>query len=368
MNAGLIRARALVTKELRTVLRDSQSRRLLIAPVIVQLVLFPSAATLEVKNNALAIFDEDGGALTQEIIQRLTHTPAFSKVIKVGSDAQARDELEHQNVVAVLRFGPRFSADALRGQPQPIQALLDGRKSNATQIALGYVTQVVQDVPITASIGTAPSPMTVRHWYNPNLDYYRFIIPSLVAIITTISALVVTAMSVTREREQGTLDQLLVSPLTPSLIFFGKAAPAIIIAMVQGTIILCGGVLIYGVQFQGSLPLLYASMIAYIAALAGIGLMISSFCSTQQQAFLGVFTFIMPGILLSGYVTPVDNMPRWLQTLTQGNPLTHFIVIVRGLYLKAMEFHDFALHVAALAAIAFVTTSVALIVFRRRLA
>ncbi len=147
-----------------------------------------------------------------------------------------------------------------------------------------------------------------------------------------------------------------------------RRAPALLIASVQGTIILLGGVLIYRIPFQGSLALLYLSMIAYIAALAGIGLMISSFCSTQQQAFLGVFSFVMPGILLSGYVSPVDNMPMWLQRATLANPLTHFIIIVRGLYLKAMQWHDFAWHVGALLAIAVVTTSVALIVFKRRLA
>ncbi|HSI02938.1 MAG: ABC transporter permease [Myxococcota bacterium] len=369
MSPGFIRAKALIKKELRAVLRDPQSRRMLIGPVILQLVLFPAAATREVKNNVVAIYDEDGGAVTAEITQRLTQTPAFSKVVRVGSDQEARAIIERQDAIAVLRFGPRFSAAVAEGRPEPVQAVLDGRRSSAAQIAVGYVGEVLAGIPLKQTQASASGGgLFVRHWFNPNLEYFRFIVPSLVAIITTLSALIVTAMSVSREREQGTLEQLLVSPLTPSLIFFGKAVPALFIAAAQATIILSGGVFIYGIPFQGALGLLYLCMVAYVAALAGIGLLISSFASTQQQAFLGTFCFVMPAILISGYISPVDNMPSWLRTVAQGNPLLHFIVIVKGLYLKAAPFSDLVGHVGALMLIACVTTAAALLVFRRRLA
>ncbi len=368
MSPGFIRAKALIKKEMRAVLRDPQSRRLLIGPVILQLVLFPAAATREVKNNVLAVYDEDGGAVTAEITQRLTQTPAFSKVVRVGSDEEARAIIERQDAIAVLRFGPRFSAAVAEGRPEPVQAVLDGRRSSAAQIAVGYVGEVLSGIPLKQTQATLSGGLAVRHWFNPNLEYFRFIVPSLVAIITTLSALIVTAMSVSREREQGTLEQLLVSPLTPPLIFFGKAVPALFIAAAQATIILAGGVLVYGIPFQGALGLLYLCMIAYVAALAGIGLLISSFAATQQQAFLATFCFVMPAVLISGYISPVDNMPGWLQSVAQGNPLLHFIVIVKALYLKAAPFDEFAGHVGALVVIACTTTAVALLVFRRRLA
>lgn len=368
MSPGLIRARALIKKELRAVLRDPQSRRILIVPVVLQLVLFPNAATREVKNNTLVVHDEDGGAASAEIIQRLTHTPAFSRVVRVVSDGEARRLIERQDAIAILHFGPRFSASIAEGHPEPAQAILDGRRSSAAQIVVAYIGEVLAGVPLDRTTVHETAGLVIRNWFNPNLEYFRFIVPSLVAIITTLSALIVTAMSVSREREQGTLEQLLVSPLTPPLIFLGKAAPALIIAAIQASIILAGGVFIYGIPFQGSLATLYGCMIAYVAALAGIGLLISSFASTQQQSFLATFCFVMPAILVSGYISPLDNMPGWLQVLAQGNPLVHFIVIVKALYLKAAPFSDFAGHVGALIIIAVTTTSVALLVFRRRLA
>lgn len=367
MNATAIRLAALVKKELQAILGDTQSLRLLIMPVILQLLVFPFAATLEVKNNTLAVLDEDGGAMTAEVIQRLTQTPAFSKIVRLHGDAEARAILDRQDALLVLRFGPRFSRSAERGAPEPIQAILDGRRSNSAQIAMSYVQQVLEGVPVASAVARPTGALAVRHWYNPNLDYFRFIVPSLVAMITTLSALIVTAMSVAREREQGTLDQLLVSPLTPPLIFLGKAVPALVVAMIQASIILAGGVFGYGIPFHGSLLLLYLCMVAYVFALVGIGLFISSLCATQQQAFLGVFFFVMPAILLSGYVSPIDNMPSWLQTATWANPVRHFIVITKGVYLKGAIFTDFAVNVVALLVIGAVTSSVALGVFQRRL-
>ncbi len=371
MSPSLIRLSALILKELQAIVGDKLSLRMLIIPVILQLVLFPFAATLEIKNNTLAIFDEDGGATTHEIVQRLTQTPAFSRIISVHSEREMTAVIDNQEALAVLRFSPSFSQSVKLGKPEPIQMVLDGRRSNSGQIAVSYVQQVLAGVQASAQVSSAPvasrGGLAVRHWYNINLEYFRFIVPSLVAMITTISALIVTAMSVAREREEGTLDQLLVSPLTPSYIFVGKAVPALVVACAQASVILAAGVFIYGIPFQGSLLLLYACMTAYVAALVGVGLFISSLCTTQQQAFLGVFFFVMPAVVLSGYVTPVDNMPPWLETLTWANPVRHFIEITKGIYLKGAVFADISAYVAALAVIGLVTATSALVVFNRRL-
>ncbi len=375
MTPALVRLLALVQKEMLAIFGDRQSLRLLIMPVILQVLLFPFAATLEVKNNTLAFVDEDGGVVTDEILQRLTHTPAFTRVVRLRSEDEAQAWIDRQEALLVLRFGPRFSEAARAGEAAPIQVILDGRRSNSGQIALSYVQSVIAGVSTTTDAGgvaavvstVADGPIAVRNWYNPNLEYFRFILPSLVAIITTLSALIVTAMSVAREREQGTLDQLLVSPLTPSLIFLGKAVPAFFAAGLQATIILAAGVYGYGVAFQGSLLLLYGCMATYVFALVGVGLFISSFCSTQQQAFLAVFLFMMPAVLLSGYVTPIDNMPPALQVGTWANPIRHFVFVSKSVYLKGAVLADCTPSVIALLAIGAVTSAAALVVFRRRL-
>jgi ABC-2 type transport system permease protein len=370
VNITIIRLKTLIQKELRMIFGDRQSLRLMIMPVIMQLLLFPFAATLEVKSNAIAILDQDGGRISSEIKQRLSNTPSFKKVFFPVSDAEARDLVNRQSVLLLLRIDPRFSESVASGKPLPIQAIIDGRRSNSGQIAISYVQQILAGIGLKnqsiVSV-TNRSPITVRHWYNVNLDYYRFVVPSLVAIMTTLSALIVTALSVAREREQGTLDQLLVSPLKPRDIFIGKAIPALFVAAMQATIILAGGILGYGIAFQGSFLLLYGCLIAYVAALVGVGLFLSSLCQTQQQAFLGVFIFMMPSILLSGYVTPIDNMPHWMQIATWANPVRHFILIVKSVYLKGATLGDFYPNVLALLAIAVVTGGVGLTVFKRSL-
>ena len=329
------RIRTLIVKELQALLRDRQGRLLLVVPVLLQLAVFPFASTLEVKNNTLAILNQDTGKESVELIQRLSRAEAFTEIIYVHSDGELRQVIERQKALLVLRFGPDFSRGLNRGAV--IQAILDGRRSNSAQIALGYIRQILVDYLGERGLArnqAALTELTVRHWFNPNLDYVRHISPSLVAIITTVSTLVVTSLSVAREREQGTLDQLLVSPLTPTMIMAGKTIPALLVAMFQATIILSAGVFFYRIPFEGSLVLLYVSMVFYILALAGIGLLISSVCATQQQAFLGVFSFMMPAVLLSGFPSPVENMPVWLQYVDWFNPLRHFIVVVKGVFLK----------------------------------
>lgn len=360
----------LIVKELQTLLRDRQSRMILILPVILQLALFPFAATLEVKNNTLGIFNQDTGRESAELIQRFCQAQAFSSRIILHSEPEVRRAVDNQQALIVIRFGQDFSREIGAGRPANLQAILDGRRSNSGQIALGYLQQIINDYTSERwdlQQKTAPSVLLVRHWFNPNLDYFWHILPCLIAIITSINALVVTALSVAREREQGTLDQLLVSPLTPGMIMVGKIIPAILVAVLQGTVILLGAVFVYRIPFVGSLPLLYASMLLYSLALAGFGLLISSVCATQQQAFLGVFSFLVPAILLSGYASPVDNMPAWLQQLDWVNPMRHYIVIVKGVFLKDLGFVSLMPNLYPLLAVSVCTLTAADWMFRRRL-
>lgn len=366
----LYRIATLILKEIQMLVRDRQGRMLLIVPVLLQLAVFPFAATLEVKNNTLAIFNEDAGAASTELIQRLARAQAFTQILYLHNEAELRETIDGQKALLVLRFPADFSRGLTTGGSAKIQAILDGRRSNSAQIALGYANQIVQQYQDERNMSrdrVALSSVQVRHWFNPNLDYVYHIIPSLVAIITTISTLVVTSLSIAREREQGTFDQLLVSPLTPGMIMIGKTVPALLVATLQGTVILLAGVFVYHIPFQGSVPLLYGSMFFYILALAGFGLLISSVCATQQQAFLGVFSFMMPAVLLSGFPSPVENMPLWLQYLDWLNPLRHFIVIVKGVFLKNIGAHTLFSSLWPLLVIAVITLTAADWMFRRRL-
>lgn len=365
----------LIRKELELAFRDPQSRRLLVLPVILQLLLFPFAATLEVRNSVLAVLDQDGGAESRELIQRLAIAAAFSKLLVVHSQQDLTRAIDEQRALLGLEFPSDFSRALAAGRRASILAVIDGRRSNSAQIAAGYAQNVVLSYANElagshrpALGGSDPGGVLVRHWFNPNLEYRWFILPVLVAIITTLGSLILTALSVAREREQGTLDQLLVSPLTPGLIMVGKTVPALMIAFSQATLIALAAVFLYHVPFQGSVLLLYVSMLCFALSLAGFGLFISSLCSTQQQAFLGVFSFMVPGIMLSGFVAPVENMPLPFRCLAWIDPLSHFVVIVKGLFLKGYDFPLVWPNLWPLLLIAALTMSTGYWMFRRRVA
>lgn len=366
----LERLMALVLKEMQALLRDRQSRVLLIMPVVLQLALFPGAATLSVKNATLAVYNEDAGVESRELILRLSRAAAFTEMLLVHSEGQLADCIERQRALLAVRLPSDFSRKLVVGEGATLQVVIDGRRSNAGQIAQGYILDILQRFSQERAgqrgFATPTSRVDVRHWYNPNLEFKWFVLPNLVAVIMTSTVLIVSALSVAREKEQGTFDQLLVSPLTPGLILLGKTIPAIIVSLFQGTLILLGAILIYKVPFEGSFPLLYVVMVIYVVALVGFGFLIASICATQQQAFLGIFSFLMPAILLSGFASPVDNMPLWLQRLTWFNPVRHAMVMIKGIFLKDMRGSAVAEHIWPLLIIGAMTLTAAYWRFRRQ--
>lgn len=361
----------LIRKELQSLLREPQTRSLLLLPVIIQVTIFPFAATLDVTNATIAVYSEDSGPASIELTQRFASAHTFSRVLTLHSAQAITPTIDNQKALLLIRFPPDFSRDLASGQSTAIQVILDGRRSNSAQIAANDVQQIVQQYEKEIASDTTSSgnsDLVVRNWYNPNLNYKWFVVPSLIAMITTIGVLIVTALSVAREREQGTLDQLLVSPLATWQIFIGKAVPALIVATGQATIVLLAGIFAYQIPFAGSLLLFYAAMLIYGLSLVGFGLLISSLCATQQQAFIGVFVFLMPAILLSGYVSPVENMPQWLQDLTWANPIRHFTDITKQIYLKGADFNVVWRSLWPLLAITATTGSAAYLMFRRNIA
>ncbi len=365
------RLATLIVKELLMLLRDKQSRMIIIMPVLMQVAVFPFAATLEITNASIGVFSEDSGPHSVEITQRLARAKSFSKVLLLHNDQDAHNAVDNQQILLLARFPAEFSRNIAAGEPAQIQFILDGRRSNGGQIAMNYIRSILEDyqnelLKSNFEKTAVDGGIEFRNWYNPNLDYKWFVVPSLIALITTISVLIVTALSVARVREQGTLEQLLVSPLSTWQIFAGKAVPAMIVACFQGTIILLAGILVYRIPFSGSLPLFYATMLIYGCSLIGFGLLISAVCSTQQQAFIGVFLFMMPCILLSGYISPVENMPKWLQALTMANPIRHFTEITKQIYLKDASFSVIWESVFPLVIIIVCTVSLAYAIFRRK--
>lgn len=357
------RLHALIRKEIQALLGDPHGRKLLIAPIIMQLILFPFAATMEVKNVSIVVLNEDEGEHGAELLKRIAASTAFSDFVTVQDDDEFATTIDRQRALLGVKIAPDFSDSVERQQPATLQVVTDGRKSNASQIALGYVQSIVGTYAQELS-GAAALPLTVRHFYNPNLDYKWFMVPQLIGIATALGFLVVTALSVAREREQGTLDQLRVSPLSPLQIMTGKALPAIVIAMAQGTIILIGAVAVYRVPLNGSVAAIYIGMVCYGLSQVGWGLLISSFCRTQQQAVLGVFSYLVPSLLLSGFISPVENMPGWLQIGTSLNPMRHFVELMNMAYLKGITLDAFVAAAVPMLLIAALSLSLAYFKFR----
>lgn len=335
---------ALIVKELLTLFRDPKGRLILIGPPVLQLIIFAFAVTLEVKNVSLVVLDQDNGRHGHEIVQRLTGSPTFSAIKFVNDVAVLRSLIDRQQAMAAIRIPPDFSRRIEAGEVARLQVILDGRRSNAAQIVTGYITQIVsayeQQLLETRHAAVPPAIIVNRNWFNENLLYLWFTVPSLIGILAMLITLIVTALSVARERELGTFDQLLVSPLMPHEILIGKTVPAVLIGMGEGVLIFAVGVAVFGVPYTGSFPLLLFALFIFVMSVVGVGLFLSAISKTQQQAILGAFVFVVPAVTLSGYAAPVENMPAWLQTASWANPLTHFLVTVKGLYLKDMPFID----------------------------
>ena len=367
----LNRILTLIIKEFLAVWRDKKSRIILIVPPIVQLFIFTFAATLDVKNVPIGILNRDNGKQGIELSERLYGSPFFNKIIHLSSVEEITPFIDNMKGAMVVSIDEQFSRKLKAGQAATVQLILDGRKSNTTQIVAGYASSLIQtfnhDFTTMNHIPQQNTIIVPRNWFNPNLLYYWYNIPCLSGILTMLVSLLVTALSVARERELGTFDQLLVSPANPFEILVGKTVPAVIIAMLEGSLIIFIGVFIFQIPFTGSLLLLYCSMFVFILSIVGVGLFISSLSKTQQQAVLGSFLFMSPSILLSGFATPIENMPVWLQPITFIIPLRYYLIIAKGIFLKNIPADIVLNNIWPMAIIAVFTLTTASWLFKRRL-
>jgi ABC-2 type transport system permease protein len=360
----------LIRKELIGIWRDPKSRITLLAPPLIQLLIFTFAATLDVKNASMAVLNLDSGEKGFERVERFRGSPTFSHVTFLQSEKEIAPYMDRQKGLMVLYIDSSFSRDLNARRETSVEIILDGRKSNTAQIVMGYANTIIstfsKEVSLLENAQIENIALVSRNWFNPNLLYYWFNIPSLVATLSMITALVITSISIARERELGTFDQLLVSPLVPWEILLGKIIPGIIVGVLEGLFMWMMGLLVFQVPFTGSFILFLLSLIVFITSISGIGLFISSICSTQQQAMLGTFVFMIPSILLSGFATPVENMPSWLEWVSYGIPLRYMLVISKGIFLKAMPVSDVLNNLWPMAVIACFTFPGAALYFRRK--
>jgi len=365
----LTRFAALAAKEMWVVLLDRRARITLLASPLVQLLLFGFASTLEVRQIDIGLVDRDGGRAAQSIVAALDGSPNIRTLKSYPSEAALGDGIARREVIAGLILPQRLSAAIAAGRGGEVLAVLDGRRSNAAQIVSGYLGEILAraGVELRPTSRGPPQPQTVvRNWFNPNLDYLWFTMPALVAAITAVLVLSISGQSVAREREFGTFDELMILPLTPLEILLGKVAPAFAVGLANCLFYAAVVPLFYGVPFAGSFWLLFAGVVVYSMSLVGLGLMISTLAGTQQQAFLGMFFVAVPLVLLSGYASPVDNMPAWLQPLVEANPARHMVVISEGIFLKNLPAALVLKHLWPMALVAVIAFTMAWALFRAR--
>ncbi|MDR2128255.1 MAG: ABC transporter permease [Burkholderiaceae bacterium] len=368
-----VRLRAQIVKEFLSILRDPRARVILFVMPVVQLLIFSFAVMLDVKNATVVIFNQDSGRWGTEL------AASIGAASFVGTLHSARDApglhgwIERRQALLALHVPADFSRNIAAGRAAPVQVIVDGRRANAGQIAFGYVQIIAQRIGAQArghASGSADGggePVALRHWFNPALMTQWFVVPSLSALLSMILAVLLTALSIARERELGTFEQLLVSPATAMEIIVSKTIPALGIALLLSMCMAAVAVFGFGAPFTGSPVLLFLALLLFVLSIVGLGLMISSVAQTQQQAILGSFALLVPMVLLSGFATPVENMPLFLQRLAELDPLKHILVIVRGLFLKDLPLIDTLRNAWPLVPIAAVTLGLATLMVKRRL-
>lgn len=361
------RLKAITIKEFWALLRDPKARMGLFLPPLIQLFLFSYAATLEVRNIDVALYDMSQGLYSQELVQQLHGSPNFRQIEAIDSPQELRQAIEDQKVIAAIVIEQDFDRRLARGDPAEIGVVLDGRRSNAAQIVAAYITRIASGIGTQVTYEGAPESVRVTNLYNPSLNFVWFNLPSLIVMLGVVTSIAITGLSISRERELGSFDQLMVSPLRVHEILIGKMVPPLGIGLLNGVIFIAAAQLIFSVPFHGSYLVFMAALLIFNIALIGMGMFVSSLSHTQQQSFLGSFLVTIPLILLSGFASPVENMPEWLQVLNHANPAMYFLPVARGIFLKAMPLSAVISWMWPVVLIAIVTLSASAWLFRARM-
>ena len=367
----LLRVLNLIHKEFLVVFKDPASRIILIMPVLMQSLLFGYAATFDLNDVPYVVINQSHSAASTELLNHLDSTGVFHRVATVDNAPQITQWIDEQKALMALQIPSNFEQNLIDGQNAPIQVILDARNSSTAGMAGQYVASVVNrfNQSWRAEQGQAAPAVQIesRAWYNPNLESRWNIIPALIASLAFLQTLMMTALSVAREREQGTFDLLLVTPMSPYEIMAGKAITPMLIGLMQATIVFLVARFWFAIPFQGSIITLYAGLLVFTASCVGIGLAISATSNNMQQAMLYTFVLMMPLMLLSGLMTPIKNMPQILQWLTYANPLRFALDYVRRVYLEGACFGMVAPDLLPMIVVAVITLPYAAWLFRNRL-
>lgn len=368
MLSSIRRVWRIIAKEFQISFGSKKTRIILLVPPIMQLIIFAAAVTLEVNNVRLGVYNLDVGVEGAALLKSFSTRPIFKEIRDYRSHDEIKDAIENREVFAAIVIPKDFSQKRLSpGETAEVQLLLDGRRANASAILGGYVAAIVQSYGTGTAVGVPTTGIASRRWFNPNLLAHNAFMPCLICLLATTVGMIVSALSIAREREMGTFEQLLVSPATPLEIVLGKAISAVLLATLSVCLVTAIVILGFRVPFQGSLWVLLTTMLLYLTSVVSVGLMISALSTTQQQATLGMFVFLPPAIMLSGFATPIENMPLWLQQCTVVNPVRWEMKLARGLFLRDLSFDAILPCVVALAIIASFSFFAAVYMFKRRM-
>ncbi len=375
---SLRRIGSVAVKELLQLKRDRLTLAMMALLPVVQLTLFGYAIDTDVRRVPAVVYDQDGSARSRDFARRLEATGFYQLVGAVHDYGELGRALRAGDAKVGLVVPPRWSSDLVGGRSTSLQLVVDGSDPQTAASASGTAAGLAQargadlleEHARRAGQRPAPPPIALEtvNWFNPDLKTSTFVVPGLVGIILTMTMVMLTSMAIARERERGTLEQLIVSPLKPAELIAGKIVPYVGIGYVQMTLILLLGHLAFQVPFAGSLLLLYLLAFVFIAANLALGLAFSTVAQTQQQAMQMSFFFFLPNILLSGFMFPFEAMPKPAQWLAQALPLTHFLRIVRGIVLKGSGLADVRAEIFALGGILVVLVVFASLRFRKKLA
>jgi len=372
---------SLVVKEFRQTFRDPRMLGLLVVAPLIQLLVLGYAVNLQVEQVPTLLADEDRTPQSRALLQGLTAGDTFVPAGWPDSAAAAAAAVSRGEAPLAVVVPRGHAADLLRGRTAQVQVLVDGGDSNRAIVATNALSAFLQQralrlaedrirqEALARGMLLQPSRVRVepRILYNPTLQSRIYFVPGVGASLLLVVTMIVTAMGMARERESGTLEGILVTPLTPTTLLLGKTLPYAAIGLVDLGLVVAGGAWVFDVPLRGSLLFLFAAGLLYILTLLGLGLLVGSAARTQQQAFFGAFLFVMPALLLSGFVTPVENMPAWLQPLTLLDPVRHFVEVMRGVLLEGASPAELSDRVLALAALSVTVYGSAILILRRRL-
>ncbi len=377
----------ILRKEFRQVLREPRMVGLMLGPPILQLIIFGYAVNLDVDNSRIAWMDQDRTPESRDLLSAFQGSRQFRVAATPASDAEVQDLMDHGRVQAVVLVLPGFSRDILRGSAASVQILVDGTNSNTASIvaaqAGGVVSayagkvlagQMAQRLVGRTTAAGGPVNLDVpvlnfrsRVWFNADLRSRNYFVPGVVVNIITLVTLILTGMGIVREKEIGTMEQLMVTPIRPVELILGKTLPFGIVGLLDVALVTGAALLVFRIPFRGSALLLLVSAVFFLLSSLGVGLFISTISSTQQQAMMSAFFFFLPSFMLSGFTFPIRNMPAVVQYVTYLNPLRYFMEIVRGIFLKGAGFATLWPQMAALLAFGLAILSLSVLRFHKRL-